>query len=148
MESDEFMKITKAKPEDAEAVYHLICALEKTSPPQGEFVRVYQKNLLNPEILYLVCKFQGRVIAFGSLHMQLLLHHCGAVAEIQELVVQPNLRGEGVGAALFSALKAEARQRNCVLLEVCCNRGRERAHRFYEKCGMERSHYKFTLKMD
>lgn len=142
------MKIMKAKPEDAEAVYHLIGALEKTSPPLGEFTQLYQKNLLHPEILYLVCRLQGQVIAFGSLHVQLLLHHCGAAAEIQELVVRPSLRGEGIGAALFAALKAEARQRGCVLLEVCCNRGRERAHRFYEKCGMERSHYKFTLKMD
>lgn len=137
----------KAKSEDAQAVYRLICELEGSDLSRSEFDRVYQSNLENPQILYLVCRREGKIAAFGSLHTQLLLHHCGPAAEIQELAVLPGLRGNGIGAALFAALKKEAARRGCVLLEVCCNRERLRAHRFYEKCGMKRSHFKFTLKI-
>ncbi|WP_411677358.1 GNAT family N-acetyltransferase [Caproicibacter sp.] len=141
------MKIRKAGPEDVESVYELICSLEESYPPHDAFRQTYLNNLKSPGILYLLCEHQGRAAAFGSLHIQLLLHHCGAAAEIQELVVQPDLRGNGIGAALVSALKEEALRRGCVLLEVCCNRKREHAHRFYESCGMRRSHFKFTMNL-
>lgn len=141
------IKPERAQSEDAEAVYRLICELEGAGLPRSEFDRVYQSNLKNSDVLYLVCRLGGSVVAFGSLHTQLLLHHCGPAAEIQELAVLPGLRGNSIGSALFAALKEEARQRGCVLLEVCCNVRRLRAHRFYEKCGMERSHFKFTLKI-
>lgn len=139
------MNIRPAGPKDLKAIYRLICALEESEPPPDAFGRIYLNNLKNPDVLYLICEESGEPAAFASLHFQLLLHHCGKAAEIQELAVAAGLRGRGIGKALFAAMEREARDRGCALLEVCCNRKREHAHRFYESCGMQRSHFKFTM---
>ena len=36
---------------------------------------------------------------------------------------------------------------DCINIEVCCNRMREKSHAFYEKLGMKKSHFKFTLQV-
>lgn len=138
------MIVRPARPEDEPDVYRLLCVLEEAEPPREEFGRVYRENLKDPDILYLVCERDGTAAAFASLQFQLLLHHCGRAAEIQELVVEPGLRGGGISGALFSAMRDEAKRRGCAVLEVCSNQKRADAHRFYEKCGMRRSHFKFT----
>jgi len=141
------LKIRKASAEDMEAVYGLLCELEEAPVPFGDFREIYLSNLGVPSVFYFVCENEDAVIAFASLHIQRLLHHCARVAEIQEIIVKSEYQGSGIGRGLFQALEAMARQAGCALLEVCCNRMRKRAHGFYERCGMTGTHYKFTVKL-
>ena len=138
------MQIIPATAQEMEAVYSLICQLEEQALPFTDFERIYLENLKNPQIFYLLCKNQGKVLGFCSMHMQGLLHHAGKIAEVQELVLCPQARGSGAGRALFEAAKQKARQEGCLQIEVCCNLRRQDAHQFYEHTGLERSHYKFT----
>ncbi len=41
-----------------------------------------------------------------------------------------------------------AKEQQCLLIEVCCNQRRSLAHHFYEKVGMSKSHFKFTMALD
>lgn len=138
------MQIIPATAQEMEAVYSLICQLEEQALPSADFERIYLENLKNPQIFYLLCKNQGEVLGFCSLHIQALLHHAGKIAEVQELVLCPRARGAGAGRALIEAAKQKAWQEGCLQIEVCCSLRRRDAHQFYEHIGLEKSHYKFT----
>ena len=51
------------------------------------------------------------------------------------------MRSQGIGHGLFQEAYHIAREAGCVRFEVSTNRTRLGAHRFYEREGMERSHY-------
>ncbi|HPJ38552.1 MAG TPA: GNAT family N-acetyltransferase [Spirochaetota bacterium] len=140
----EEITLHNADRDHANAVYNLICELEGETFHRDAFRAIYLVNLSNQRIRYRLAVKENRIIGFGSLHMQDLLHHCGRVGEIQELVVMPEFRNSGVGAILLKDLRAIADENGCVLLEVSCNRDRTDAQRFYEKNNLAKTHFKFT----
>ena len=142
------MTIISANISHFEDVYWLICELEGKILPKEVFFRMYAKNLDNPDIYYILAHDEEKVIGFGSLHIQNLIHHSGKVGEIQELVTAKEHRLKGAGLTLLNRLTEIAKEQSCVLLEVCCNRNREQSHVFYERCGMIKSHYKFTREIE
>ena len=61
-------------------------------------------------------------------------------AEVNGLIVAEPYRSLGAGAQLIAAGEVWARQHGCKSMSVRSNVVRERAHKFYERCGFE--HYK------
>jgi PhnO protein len=86
-----------------------------------------------------------KAVGFASLHIQKLLHHTGNIAEIQELIVTKHYQGNGIGKLLFDEIQKVAISKNCLQLEVCCNKKRVDNHIFYELQDMKSNHYKFSL---
>lgn len=142
------MEIRNATINHLNAVYELICELESKELNKEDFSHIFQENVNNNDIHYLLAVEDSDIIGFASLHVQKLLHHCGNVGEIQELVVSKRRQGSGVGTALFNRIKEIAVLNSCGLLEVCCNQVREKSHQFYLGQGMDKSHYKFTYHLD
>lgn len=140
------MEFRYATLNDLQGVYNLICELEMETMPAKEFEDIYSKNITREDIHYLVVENKGELIAFGSMHIQSLLHHSADVAEIQELIIKDDFRGKGIGKKLIDRLKEISKEKRCELIEVCCNRKRIDSHEFYEHNGFNKSHYKFTLR--
>jgi len=122
----------------------MICELEDETFSAKEFETMYKKNLGNPDIYYWIAELNNKAIGCISLYIQNLLHHNGPVAEIQELFVDSDQRGGGIGTHLVDEARKQARERGCKMFEVTTNVKREATHRFYERCGFQRTHYKFT----
>lgn len=141
------MQCLYATIENSQDVYYLLCELEHTELDKALFEEIFRKNIVNPDIHYLLVIDNQNIIGFASLHIQYLLHHASKVAEIQEIVVSKYYQGQGVGKMLFNHLKEIAVKNKCVLLEVCCNQIRKKSHEFYLKQNMKNSHYKFTLNL-
>ena len=139
------MEIRKAKKNDLESIFSLICELEDNIIDNNQFCKVYIKNLSDKNIYYIVAEEHEKVIGFASVHIQLLLHHVGRIAEIQELIVTKQYQGSQIGYMIMKELRSIAVSNDCINIEVCCNRMREKSHAFYEKFGMKKSHFKFTL---
>ena len=138
-------QIRAAGENDASAVYHFICLLEETLFDKAAFERIFKSNIYNKDIYYLVAETEGgRVAAFISCHTQNLLHHCGKVAEIQELFVAEEYRSLGVGRLLVNALEEKLRAASCCSFEVTAQNKRLQTHAFYEKAGFESTHKKFV----
>ncbi len=137
--------ILPAAHEHAQAVYSLMCELEDTEMDRQGFENVYRENLNNRAVHYFVACKGDRVAGFSSLHVQRLLHHIAPVGEIQEIAVSEAFRGQGIGQALFERMKEAALAARCVQMEVCCRKERKRSHDFYQKMGMNCSHFKFCL---
>ncbi len=142
--SETAIHIREATPSDAPVVYDFLCILEEMTLDTTAFQAVYDRNLANPCVHYLVAELAGEVIGFVSCHVQFLLHHCGRVGEIQELFVHPDYRQRGIGHDLVAAVESLVSRENCLNLEVTTNQKRQDTIRFYERESFRLSHYKLV----
>ncbi|SET99549.1 GNAT family N-acetyltransferase [Geodermatophilus poikilotrophus] len=67
--------------------------------------------------------------------------------QVEAVRVRADLRGQGVGAALFRWAVDEARRRGCGLVQLTTDTRRPEAHRFYERLGFTASHVGFKLQL-
>lgn len=141
------INLRKAEKRDQSSVYGLICQLVGFEFDKKSFEVTFEKNLANPSVNYWVIENNESVIGFVSLHIQVLLHHQKKVAEVQELCVDEKLTGMGIGKLLLDESIQEAERQNCEIIELAASNKRVEAHRFYEREGWERSHFKFTRKL-
>lgn len=136
--------IRKAGPEHEEAVYQMICALREEVLDRQAFSLVYHNNINDPNCFYCMAVMEEAAIGFISLHLQQLLHHNGAVGEVQEFYINPDYRGKGVGKLLMDAIKSHAMGKGVKSLEVASNKRRTENVQVYEKLGFRLTHNKFT----
>lgn len=137
--------IRKAEQADLDRVYELICELEQTVLDKDVFTQIYDRQISDCHYLLIVVQLNQLVVGFLSLQIKEHLHHAAKIAEIIELVIHESSRGQRIGDSLFQAAKKFAKENNCSQLELCTNVRRLRAHQFYEKQGMNKSHHCFTL---
>ena len=139
--------IRKAQPEDCEAIWRLVCTLEETELDHDAFAAVFADQQADGRHVTLMWSEEADapVQALMNMRIEVQLHHAAKVAEIQELVVDPSLRGRGVGKELFAAACDAARKADCARIELVTNQRRHGAHRFYEREGMHQTHYGYTL---
>jgi PhnO protein len=141
--------LRKVSSEDLQQVFLLVCELESSGGETMElaaFMPVYLQNCKDENVYYLLAMHDDKAVGFGSMHVQRLLHHCGPVAEVQELIVTQEFQGRGVGKQLLRALEEEARIRGCRQIELCCNRTRIESNEFYSRQGYSKTHYKHVKK--
>jgi (aminoalkyl)phosphonate N-acetyltransferase len=136
--------IRKATLADSESVYNLICQLEEQKFDKTCFLENFKSHIERKENFCFVAEENGVVIAYLGMQIQFLLHHCGKVAEIQELVTDNHIRSKGIGGKLLEFARKTAREENCIMLELSSNQNRTEAHRFYAERGMKKTHVKFT----
>lgn len=133
-----------AREEDVDFVYQCICDLENESFDKTTFQKIYNDNIKNANIIYLIA-YSEKPVGFLSCHIQPLLHHCGLIAEIQELFVIEEKRNQKIGSQLLRELKEKLKDKNVQQLEVVTNMKRFDTHRFYERESFVRTSYKFVL---
>jgi (aminoalkyl)phosphonate N-acetyltransferase len=133
--------------DDHDDIYNLICDLENQKFDKEKFKNIFVSNLNNEYIIYKVLEINGKVSGFVSLYIQYLLHHCGKVGEIEELIIDKQMRGMSLGEKLIENIKEEAIKADCVSIEVTCSFKRDRAHVFYQKNGFDKTHFNFTGKL-
>lgn len=138
------MQVRFAQPTDVKIIYQFICELETMTFDFSTFEKLFLKNITHPDYFYLIVFINNRPIGYVSCHVQILLHHCGRVGEIQELFIASNYRNKGVGQVLIEAVEKIARKDNWVNLEVTCNKKRLDTHRFYRRLAFIDSHLKFV----
>ena len=129
---------------DFNAVFNFMCSLENEVFDKGKMREIFTKNLDDANIIYLMGFYNNIPAAFISCHIQNLLHHNEAVAEIQELFVAKEYRKKNFGKELITSLRVLLKKRNVKQLEVCSNRKRVDAQAFYLSCGFTDSHKKFV----
>jgi len=122
--------IKRARLKDIESVFVFVTALENENFDKVTFKNIYRKNIKNKDNTYLLA-WHKEPVGYLSCHIQTLLHHCGQVAEIQEMYVPVEKRGQGIGKALLDQLKSILKKRKVKRIEVTSQVTRRQAHRFY-----------------
>ncbi|MBI3135633.1 MAG: GNAT family N-acetyltransferase [Bacteroidetes bacterium] len=136
--------IRPAQKEDFKTVYDFINLLENDHFQETNQQLIFERNLENNSILYLVAFVGSEPAGFISCHAQWLLHHSALIGEIQEMIVAEKFRSQGIGKLLMAELIQYAQRRGIVQLEVTSSKKRKEAHRFYTREGFVESHFKFT----
>jgi GNAT superfamily N-acetyltransferase len=83
----------------------------------------------------MVAETGGQVVGLVSLHAIPYLERTGRWLRIESLVVDENVRGQGVGRALVAVAESAAREWDCLAIEVTSARSRAGAHAFYGGLG-------------
>jgi PhnO protein len=143
----EAIHIRQATLDDFEYIYQFVNLLEDEVFDREKQWEIYLENAGDPNNIYLVAWAHNLAVGYLSCHFQNLLHHGGPVGEIQEMYVNENGRGHGIGKLLIDAVKEIATARGVLQLEVTSRFKREGAHRFYEREGFVHTHKKFTYKL-
>lgn len=130
--------------DDADVVYALICELKQQAFDRQAFNIGFATNLQDHNRRYQLALLDGQPVGLIGLHMQFHLHHVNWIGEIQELVVMPNVRDQGIGKQLLAWAHEQAREAGAEMTELSTGVARKEAHRFYEREGYQQTHFRFT----
>lgn len=117
-------------------------------PLQSAYIRAFEAIDADPNQFLAVAMDNEEVV--GTLQLSFIpnISHLGSWrAQIEAVRVHERMRGSGVGRRLFEWSFEQARQRDCVLIQLTCDRARPDAHRFYESLGFLPSHTGFKMKL-
>lgn len=67
---------------------------------------------------------------------------------IDDLIVDNNYRGNGIGNSLLKEAITYAKDNDCETVELTSYLSNTSSHRLYEKVGFSKKHYKFKLYLD
>ena len=97
---------------------HILALLRQLWPGrelEAEAVRaVFLEALSSQAFVYVSACHEARVVGFASLQILRSLRTAGCFGHLDELVVEKELRGRGIGGHLLDAVTAAARQRDCI----------------------------------
>jgi ribosomal protein S18 acetylase RimI-like enzyme len=100
----------------------------------------------SPATLVLIARVDGRIA--GSLTLAMFRIPTGLRAWIEDVVVDGEARGNGVGEALNLFAIEVARKRGAVTVDLTSRPSREAANRLYQRLGFvarDTNVYRFTL---
>lgn len=145
------MRIREARAGDLGSLLDLYSLLEGPYPDSrrldGEAEGLFTRVLLDPNQSTLVAEVYAEVV--GTLVLAVLpnLAHGGApYAIVENVVVDEERRGEGVGAALVREALRRAKEAGAYKLALSSNAGRAEAHEFYRSMGFEETHVGFEVR--
>ena len=127
-----------------QAMAVLIPQLSKSNPPPS---RADLNAIIASEASVLfIARVNGKIA--GALTLATFRIPTGVRAWIEDVVVDADARGHGVGEALNMAAIAEARNRGAITVELTSRPSREAANRLYQRIGFvqrETNIYRFAL---
>lgn len=126
------------------AFARLIPQLSSSNPPPGR--EQLQAIVSSPACVLFVARVDGTIV--GSLTLATFPIPTGVRAWIEDVVVDGDARGHGVGEALNQAAIEEARRRGAITVELTSRPSREAANRLYQRIGFEKREtnvYRFSL---
>ncbi|HNR47448.1 MAG TPA: GNAT family N-acetyltransferase [Anaerolineaceae bacterium] len=127
---------------DLPAVLGLLTQLEEVAHAQSDLKLERLRELFvemaeRPEIyLNLVCEADGQVAGFLSMIFYRTFFHRGGTALVNELVVDGQQRGLGLGQLLMQTAITEALARDMDEIEVGTEEDNQAAQAFYSRAGL------------
>ena len=140
-------EVTEVTPEVVEAFERLIPQLSSSNPPPGE--GELKAIVTSRASVLLVARDpdrDGRIV--GSLTLVLFRIPTGVRAWIEDVVVDGEARGRGVGDALNRFAIDHARRAGARTVDLTSRPNREAANRLYQRIGFEPREtnvYRFTI---
>lgn len=95
---------------------------------EHEYIQLFREDLFE----FLVAEKEGKISGV-ALYFFTFSTWKGKVLFLEDFVVFPELRGQGIGSRLFEAVMQEAKSRDCAMMKWEVLDWNEDAIRFYEK---------------
>jgi ribosomal protein S18 acetylase RimI-like enzyme len=122
----------------------LIPQLSSSNPPPS--AEQLSEIISSPSSVLFIARVDGRIV--GSLTLATFRIPTGVRAWIEDVVVDSEARGHGVGEALNLAAIAEAKMREAITVELTSRPSREAANRLYQRLGFvarDTNVYRYTI---
>lgn len=137
-------RATEVTDELVEAMSMLIPQLSSSNPPpsRDELADIVSSS---SSVLFMA-RVEGKIV--GALTLATFRIPTGVRAWIEDVVVDGNARGHGVGEALSMAAIDEARARGAITVELTSRPSREAANRLYQRIGFvarDTNVYRYTI---
>jgi GNAT superfamily N-acetyltransferase len=139
--------VRRATSEDTEALAALMTHLGYPTPPDAMRLRMARIAVL-PEYATWVAEADGAVIGMAGAMRGWGYNHDAPYVRLTALVVGPEHRGQGTGAALVRAAEDWARTQGAASLHLTTRLHRADAHRFYLGIGFEETGKRFYKSLD
>ena len=129
----DIIEVTEVTDELVDAFERLIPQLSKSNPPPS---REFLAEIAASEASHLLIATEDGVI-YGSLTLVIFPIPTAIRAWIEDVVVDGDARGKGVGAALNTAALDMARDMGASTVDLTSRPSREAANRLYQRLGFE-----------
>jgi GNAT superfamily N-acetyltransferase len=114
------------------------------SLPEAE--RSFERFATYPDYRIHVALCQNRIVGpFALLIMDNLAHMGAPSAVIEDVAVDPEWQGSGIGTQMMQYAMQLCRDKGCYKAALSTNLKREKAHAFYESMGFERHGYSYRI---
>ncbi len=146
------IELRRAREADVPAIVRLIVAASRDGgarerdPASPRYLEAFREIDGSPAQVLLVADDGGAAV--GTLLFTVfrqIANHGGLVAEVENVAVAPDRRGQGIGEQMMRWSIDEARRRGCVRVQLTSNKARVDAHRFYARLGFEMASQGFKL---
>ena len=103
---------------------------------------LFVNNLYENNQIYVIEKNNQIIGSITLIIENKIIHNFGKVCHIEDVVVDKNTRGLGLGRKLLDFAKEFSKKNNCYKIILNCN---EKNIIFYEKCGFEKKEVEMVM---
>ena len=129
--------LDKYTPEVAARVRELLIQLSRSGKDKGEIPEEWFTDIINsPWHDLLVAEEDGKILGIASVSVT-MGPGIRKNAYLEDFVTDAEVRGKGVGTAIWNAYEEWAKEKGCKNLEFTCGHGREKSQEFYKNHGAE-----------
>ena len=130
--------LTKYDKDTANRIRELLIQLSRSGKDRGEIPEAWFKDLIESDShdMLLAYDDEGTIIGIATLSI-IMGPIVRKIAYLEDFVTDSNMRGQGIGSALWDAMIEWAKAKNCTELNFTSGHGREAAQEFYKKRGAE-----------
>ncbi|MDO9623678.1 MAG: GNAT family N-acetyltransferase [Pseudomonas sp.] len=134
---------------DAAALAALLQQLAPQEPRPDAKLLALRLTELPTNCAVLVAERDGKLLGTCTLNLiEHLAHNFARSAVLEDVVVDADARGLGIGRALMDKAVERARSWGCYKLALSSNQSREAAHRFYAELGFKPHGISLALALD
>jgi N-acetylglutamate synthase-like GNAT family acetyltransferase len=128
------MEVRTAVAGDADAVFRLLTQFAVSYvPSRAAFDRHFPRLLATPDSVFLIAEHAAEPVGYLLGFVQLTLYANGPILQLQELMVEPSLRGRGIGSRLVEEACRVGCEHGCAEVTVATRR----AAQFYQRLGFQ-----------
>jgi len=139
------LQIKQCTEDDYSSILKLLKQLWPNRKLKNETLKkVYTIALKCEKQKLIAALIDNQIVGFCSLTIKNNLWQAGNLGHIDELIVDNNLRGKGIGRKLMNEIVQIAKKNKCNRIELDSAFHREEAHQFYENIGFEKRAYLFS----
>ncbi len=122
----------------ADRVRELLIQLSRSGKDRGEIPEAWFEDLINSphHDMLLAYDDSDKIIGIATLSI-IMGPIVRKVAYLEDFVTDESIRGQGIGSAIWQAMLAWAKEKNCTELCFTSGHGREAAQAFYIHKGAE-----------
>lgn len=142
-------QIGPATPAHFDELWRLYKLLEVEGDPivtRQEAEQRFAALLVRPEHTIYMAESGGEVIGtYALVFLPGLTHGARDSGVVEDVVVNPEQRGRGIGSWMMRDALERCRQRGCYKLVLSSHLERQKAHRFYEGLGFNKHGFSFLM---